>query len=217
MNDDFGKAACPHESEIKAFAADPLKEEWADLATHIVGCDRCRDALAAVLAVGEDAATTSEEDAFIADFLSKNCRRLSAAERVQAFIDSRRMSFVSAHERYLLAAAPATGGASAESVPRSPDEEVHFVFAGGGEMDYWRAELAIPPVAGPETMLNVRVTGRGDVPVGQGMLRLAGCLLPLSDGAADLPFSLFLDGLRDTDVSFARVGGKPVAGRLLFF
>ena len=174
MNDDFGKAACPRESEIKAFAADPLKEEWADLATHIVGCDRCRDALAAVLAVGEDAATTSEEDAFIADFLSKNCRRLSAAERVQAFIDSRRMSFVSAHERYLLAAAPATGGA-------------------------------------------VRVTGRGDVPVEQGMLRLAGCLLPLSDGAADLPFSLFLDGLRDTDVSLARAGGKPVAGRLLFF
>ena len=217
MNDDFGKAACPRESEIKAFAADPLKEEWADLATHIVGCDHCRDALAAVLDVGGDVSTTSEEDAFMADFISRNCRRLTASERVQAFIDSRRMSFISTHERYLLAAAPAAGEASAESVPCSPDEEVHFVFAGGGEEDYWRAELAIPPVAGPETMLNVRVTGRGDVPVGQGMLRLAGCLLPLSEGAADLPFSLFLDGLRDTDVSLARAGGKPVAGRLLFF
>ena len=217
MNDDSNRAACPRESEIKAFVADPLKEEWADLAAHIVGCDRCRDALAAALDVGDDVSTTSEEDAFIADFVSRNCRRLTAAERVQAFIDSRRMSFIQTHERYLRAAAPAEGGASAESEPRSPDEEVHFVFAGGGEMDYWRAELAIPPVAGPETMLNVRVTGRGDVPVGQGTLRLAGCLLPLSDGAADLPFSLFLDGLRDTDVSLARVGGKPVAGRLLFF
>ena len=217
MNDDFGKAACPRESEIKAFAADPLKEEWADLATHIVGCDHCRDVLAAVLDVGGEVSTTSEEDAFMADFISRNCRRLTASERVQAFIDSRRMSFISTHERYLLAAASAAGEASAESVPCSPDEEVHFVFAGGGEEDYWRAELAIPPVAGPETMLNVRVTGRGDVPVGQGMLRLAGCLLPLSEGAADLPFSLFLDGLRDTDVSLARAGGKPVAGRLLFF
>ena len=217
MNDDFDGAACPRESEIRAFAADPLKEEWADLAAHIVRCDHCRDALAAVLDVGGEVSTTSEEDAFMADFISRNCRRLTASERVQAFIDSRRMSFISTHERYLLAAASAAGEASAESVPCSPDEEVHFVFAGGGEEDYWRAELAIPPVAGPETMLNVRVTGRGDVPVGQGMLRLAGCLLPLSEGAADLPFSLFLDGLRDTDVSLARAGGKPVAGRLLFF
>lgn len=217
MNEDFDVAACPRESEIKAFAADPLKEEWADLAAHIVGCDHCRDALAAVLDVGGDVSTTSEEDAFMADFISRNCRRLTASERVQAFVDSRRMSFISTHERYLLAAVPAAGGGAEESVPCSPDEEVHFVFAGGGDEDYWRAELAIPPVAGPETMLNVRVTGRGDVPVGQGMLRLAGCLLPLSDGAADLPFSLFLDGLRDTDVSLARTGGKPVAGRLLFF
>lgn len=217
MNDNFDRTACPRESEIKAFAADPLKEEWAELAAHIVGCDRCRDAFAAALAVGDDVSTSPEEDAFIADFISRNCRRLSAAERVQAFVDSRRMSFVSAHERYLLAAAPATGAGAPEAVPCAPDEEVHFVFAGGGDVDYWRADLAIPPVAGPETMLNVRVTGRGDVPVEQGTLRLAGCLLPLSDGAADLPFSLFLDGLRDTDVSFARVGGKPVAGRLLFF
>ena len=217
MSDDFDRAACPRASEIKAFATDPLKEEWADLAAHIVGCDCCRDALADALAVGDDVSTTTEEDAFIADFISRNCRRLSAAERVQAFVNSRKMSFVSAHERYLLAAAPASGGGSAEAVPCSPDEEIHFVFAGGGEADYWRAELAIPPSAGPETMLNVCVTGRGNVPAGQGTLRLAGCLLPLSDGTTALPFSLFLDGLRDTDVSFARVGGKPVAGRLLFF
>lgn len=217
MNDDFDRTACPRVSEIKAFAAAPLKEEWADLAAHIVGCDCCRDALAATLAVEGDESTTSEEDAFIADFISRNCRHLTSTERVQAFIDSRKLSFVTVRERYLLAAASAAGGRSEETAPCSPDEEVHFVYAGGDEADYWRAELEIPPVAGPETMLNVRVTGRGDVPAGQGTLRLAGCLLPLSDGAAALPFSLFLDGLRDTDVSFARVGGKPVAGRLLFF
>jgi hypothetical protein len=217
MNDITSKVACPREDEIAAFAADPIREDCADVAAHIAVCDRCRDVLAAVVADGAEVETTPEEDAFMADFAAKHCRRLTSVERLQAFIDARRVSFVSANERYFMAAAPAAGGQVGEAAPCSPDEEVRFVFAGGGEANYWRAELLIPPVAGPDTMLDVRVTGSGDVPAGDGTLRLAGCSLPLSDGGASLPFSLFLDGLRDTEVSFARAGREPVEGRLLFF
>ena len=197
MNEIISNVTCPRESELAAFAADPIREDWADLASHIVACDRC---------------------CAVEEFAAKHCRRLSSEERIQAFVAARRMSFVHAEDRYFLAAAPVVGTCAEEKkAPCSPEEEVRFVYAGGGDVDYWRAELLIPPVAGPDTMLDVRVTGRGGASIDDGTLRLSGCALPLSEGSASLPFSLFLDGLSDTYVSLARVGRKPIEGRLLFF
>ena len=218
MNEIISNVICPRERELAAFAADPIREDWADLAAHIVACDRCRDVLSAMIEDKAEANQTPEEDSFIAEFVAKHCRRLSSNERVRAFVDARRMSFVCADDSYFLAAAPAGGTrADEKNAPCSPEEEVRFVFAGGGDADYWRAELLIPPVAGPDTMLDVRVTGRDGVSIGDGTIRLSGCALPLSEGSASLPFSLFLDGLCDTYVSLARVGCKPIEGRLLFF
>ena len=37
------------------------------------------------------------------------------------------------------------------------------------------------------------------------------------DGAAEIPFGVFLAGIKDTDVSLRRPGGDTVKGRLLFF
>ena len=219
MNDILNDTTCPDERELAEFVADPLKEEWADLAAHVETCDRCRDSLAAIIARDEPVVTTPEEDAFIAEFTAKNCRRReSDAERIQAFIDARRMAFVTEPVQYSLAAAPA-GGAAAVASPRAPDEEIRFVYAAAGadSAESWRAELLIPSGATPETMLGVTVTGGDRHLVSDGVLRLAGCSLPLSQGAASLPFSLFLEGLRDTDVSLVRAGHAPVAGRLLFF
>ncbi len=218
MNDILNDTACPDERELAEFAADPLKEEWADIAAHVETCDKCRDSLAAIIVRDEPIVTTPEEDAFIAEFTAKNChRRESDAERIQAFIDARRMAFVTEPVQYSLAAAPA-GGAAAVA-PRAPDEEVRFVYAAAGadSAESWRAELLIPSGATPETMLDVTVTGGDRRPVSDGVLRLAGCSLPLSQGTASMPFSLFLEGLRDTDVSLARAGHAPVEGRLLFF
>jgi ASC-1-like (ASCH) protein len=218
MNEIISNVTCPRESELAAFAADPIREDWADLAAHIVACDRCCDVFSAMLEDKAEAKTTPEEDSFMEEFAAKHCRSLSSDERLQAFVAARKMSFVYAEDSYFLAAAPAGGTRVDEKkTPCSPEEEVRFVFAGGGDADYWRAELLIPPVAGPDTMLDVRVTGRGGISIGDGTLRLSGCALPLSEGSATLPFSLFLDGLSDTYVSLARAGRKPVEGRLLFF
>ncbi len=218
MNEIISNVTCPRESELAAFAADPIREDWADLASHIVACDRCCDVLSNVIGDKTEIQTTPEEDSFMEEFAAKHCRRLSSEERIQAFVAARRMSFVHAEDRYFLAAAPVVGTCAEEKkAPCSPEEEVRFVYAGGGDVDYWRAELLIPPVAGPDTMLDVRVTGRGGASIDDGTLRLSGCALPLSEGSASLPFSLFLDGLSDTYVSLARVGRKPIEGRLLFF
>jgi len=218
MNDISSITACPHEDELSAFAADPLKEEWADLAVHVLACDRCRDALASVIERDEPVVTTPDEDAFIADFTAEHCRDASGdAERIRKFVSARRMAFLAEPVRYSLAAAPASAAGAA--APRAPSEEVRFVFAadGASAAEAWRAELVIPADAAPETMLGVTVTGGGSIPVADGTLRLAGCSLPLEGGSAQLPFSLFLDGICDTDVSLSRAGGRPVAGRLLFF
>ena len=218
MNDTT--ARCPDRTELKAFAEDPLKVDRAALAQHVWGCDRCRDALLEVLLGEAPAETTPAEDAFIAKFTAEHCRPAqTAAERLQAFVAARRLAFVSAPVEYALAAAPA-GAAAVESDAVTPDEEVRFVFAAdekAGCAGFWRAELTIPPQARPETMVGICVTGADRRPVGGGTLKMAGCALPLEEGRTEMPFSLFLDGIRDTDVSLARPGADPVAGRLLFF
>ena len=114
---------------------------------------------------------------------------------------------------FALAAGPA---AKVPSGVKAPDEPVTFVFASEGEEDVpdaWRAELAVPPGATTETPLALKVRGR-DV---AGVFSLSGVKLPLVDGAAEIPFGVFLAGIKDTDVSLQRPGGDLVKGRLLFF
>ena len=99
---------------------------------------------------------------------------------------------------------------------KAPDEAVTFVFASEGEEDTpeaWRAELMVPPGATTETPLALKVRGR-DV---AGVFTLSGMALPLVDGAAEIPFGMFLAGIKDTDVSLRRPGGGTVKGKLLFF
>lgn len=223
MNEFFGNMTCPGDGELLAFASDPLKEECAGLATHIQGCDKCRDRFAAILARDDgEVAPTPEDDAFIKAFTASHCRRSAAdAKRIAEFATRMRMSFVQANGSYALAAAPAGSGAAAPSAgAQGPDEEVRFVYAAektDAASGFWRAELAIPPFAKPETMVAVSVSDAEQNPVSAGVLRIAGCSLPITGGAASLPFSLFLDGIADTDVSFSFAGASPVAGRLLFF
>ena len=71
----------------------------------------------------------------------------------------------------------------------------------------------MPPGATTTTPLALKVRGR-DV---AGVFSLSGVKLPLEDGAAEIPFGVFLAGIKDTDVSLRRPGGDTVKGKLLFF
>lgn len=223
MNDILEKTVCPGERELRDFAADPLDERWVDVASHVFVCNRCQDALAATLSEDGGAEPTPEDDAFIREFTARHCRRIGAdIGRIEEYAERMRMLFVQANGAYALAAAPAACGAEARATEtaHSPGEEVRFVYAAeatAGPSGFWRAELVVPPSASPETMICVSVSGAESRPVSGGILRIAGCALPISNGSASLPFSLFLDGLTDTDVSLARSGASPVSGRLLFF
>ena len=212
---------CPEETELKALAADPQREELADVAGHVWSCRHCSEKLLGIVMGDVPAEMTSAEKDFIERFTSERCRSAQAEiARINSFVAARRLSFVTRPVEYSMAAAPAAATTSAEAMPSGLDEEVRFVFAAegsAGEAEFWRAELTIPPNAAPETMLPVRVTGYDRMAVADGTLRLAGCALPLTDGCASLPFSLFLDGIRDTNVSLRRPDAEPVAGRLLFF
>ena len=147
----------------------------------------------------EKVVMTADEAAFIDRFVAEHCRpHAFAADDGPAFA---------------LAAGPA---AKVPSGVKAPDEPVTFVFASEGEEDVpdaWRAELAVPPGATTETPLALKVRGR-DV---AGVFTLSGVKLPLVDGAAEIPFGVFLAGIKDTDVSLRRPGGDTVKGRLLFF
>ena len=167
---------------------------------------------------------TAGERAFIERFVADYCRphRVVMAERLAAFVAARQMAFVSGDSAdFALAAGPrrASEKEAEGAVPVAPDEEVRFAFASEGTRDAlgaWRAELSVPPKATAETMLLIKVCDSADQPA-EGVFSLAGCALPITEGTAEMPFGLFLAGIRNTEVGLCRPGGHPVAGRLLFF
>ena len=161
---------------------------------------------------------TADEAAFIDRFVAEHCRphAVVMAERLRKFVAKRQMALFAADDEpaFALAAGPA---AKVPAAVKAPDETVTFVFASEGEEDVpeaWRAELVVPPGATTETMLTLKVRGRN---VEDGVFTLSGMALPLVDGAAEIPFGMFLAGIKDTDVSLRRPGGDTVKGKLLFF
>ena len=165
----------------------------------------------------EKVVMTADEAAFIDRFVAEHCRPHAEvmAERLRDFVARRQMALFAADDgaSFALAAGPA---APAAASVKAPDEPVTFVFAsevGDDAPEAWRAELAVPPGATGETPLALKVRGR-DV---AGVFALSGVKLPLVDGAAEIPFGVFLAGIKDTDVSLRRPGGDTVKGRLLFF
>jgi len=169
--------------------------------------------------IDRETGMTAGEREFIDRFVADYCRphRDVMAERLAAFVARRQMEFVAAAPADVAMAAGVR--TSTSQAPSAPDEEVRFAFASDGPDDVedsWRAEVRIPPGAGPETMLAVTVRGFRNVSA-SGVFSISGCALPIVDGAAEIPFGLFLAGIQNTDVSLKRPGGKQVAGRLLFF
>lgn len=163
---------------------------------------------------------TREESAFIDRFVADYCRphAVVASERLAAFVAARQMALVGGGAgAFALAAGPS---APTPAEVRSPDEEVTFSFASEGAPDApgaWRASLTVPPKAGAETMLALTVENAAGEPFDVGLFRLSGVALPLVGGRAEIPFGMFLAGIKDTDVSFCRSGEEPVKGTLAFF
>ena len=163
---------------------------------------------------------TPEETAFIARFVADYCRphAVVEAERLSVFVERRQMAFMTGgSSSFALAAGPS---APAAAGVESPDEEVTFTFASDGAPEApeaWKATLTVPPRARPETMLTLQVEDADGQPCAQGVFRLAGTALPLVGGRAEIPFGMFLAGIKDTGVSFRRPRAEAVPGTLAFF
>ena len=167
----------------------------------------------------EKTAMTPDERAFIDRFVADYCRphETVVAARLAAFAAERQMRFLSQGSRGFALAA---GVSAPKQDVQAPEEEVRFTFASDGEADAegaWRAELVVPPKAGPETMLALKVVNGAGEAVDGGVFTLSGAALPLAGGRAEIPFGLFLAGIKNTDVSLRRAGGATVGGRRLFF
>ena len=163
---------------------------------------------------------TAGEKAFIERFVSDYCRphETVLAERLAAFVKARQAALFA---DFGAPVALAAGVSAPEPVPavKAPDEEVTFTFASDGAADdpaAWRARVTVPPAATGETMLAVDVVSSSGSPV-DGVFTVAGCALPLARGHAELPFGLFLAGIKNTAVSLRGNDGVARAGRLTFF
>ena len=163
---------------------------------------------------------TPDEQAFIDGFTAAYCRphETVLAERLAAYVAKRQLAFLTAPAADFALAAGVSEPV-AEPV-RSPDEEVRFSFASDGAPDApgaWRATLVVPPKADPGTMLSLTVEDAAGARCEEGVFTLSGTALPLVSGRAEIPFGVFLAGIKNTAVSFCRTAGKPVPGTLAFF
>ena len=163
---------------------------------------------------------TPEEEAFIARFTADYCRPHGTvmAERLAKFVAARQMALLAGETSGFALAAGVS--APEPAAVRSPDEEVRFSFASDGAPDApdaWRATLVVPPKAGPETMLSLFVEDAAGVRFEEGVFMLSGTALPLTRGRTEIPFGVFLAGIKNTAVSFRRADSAPVSGTLAFF
>ena len=166
-------------------------------------------------AIEEPIEMTAEERSFIDRFTADYCRphRDVVAERLAAFVRARQLQLLaSAGAGFALAA-----GDSAPKAPavEAPDEEVRLARL-QAVSTMLCTELVVPPKATSETMLALTVRDRSGA-AAAGVFALAGVALPLVGGRAELPFGLFLAGIKNTDVSLTAPAGAKVPGRLLFF
>lgn len=162
---------------------------------------------------------TTDEAQVIARFAEETCRAPATLEtRLSRFVADWQARILGEVDGYRLAAAR-RGAATDEETDSSAREPVRFVFVSDEEDEtgvLWRAELVVPGEAGAETLLDVDVRLR-DGRVAEGCFRLAGVVLPLQAGKAQLPFGLFLSGLKDSNVELVVPDRHPSRGHLIFF
>ncbi len=167
---------------------------------------------------------TAAETAFIDGFVRERCvpHDVVVSQRLEKWCDRMQSRIFEEPIEWRLASAsgslPELGPKGGKKTPKSPEENIRFVFASVCDEPgkAWRAELRIPPGATLGTMLPVKVTGIGSDPVPEGVLALAGCKIPLVDGEGGILFDLFVGGIRSSQVYLLRTNGMPVPGKLMF-
>ena len=151
--------------------------------------------------------------------VAKYCRgREILRIRFAEFLEKRRASLLESVDEFRLAAAR-RGRPRSDAKPAEEREDVTFVFSEDRRPDglpTWRAELTVPAVAEAESMLGISITRNGGR-VKSGVFKIAGIALPVTDGEAQLPFGLFLAGMREPKVELAGENGEVTEGGLVFF
>lgn len=167
---------------------------------------------------------TASETAFIEGFVKEHCVPHDdvVSRRLENWCDKMQLRIFEEPIQWNLAAASGvqlnSGELKNKKNLKSPDENIRFVFASLNDEPgiAWRAELRIPPGATLGTMLPIKVTGIGSDSLPEGVLHLAGCKIPLTEGEGGILFDLFVSGIRSSQVYLLRQNGMPVLGKLMF-
>ena len=138
--------------------------------------------------------------------------------RFAEFIQQRRASILDSVDEFRLAAAR-RGRPRSDEKTSEDREDVTFVFAEdkcSDNMSAWRAELTVSAIADAESLLPIFITRNGEK-VKSGIFRIAGIALPITDGETQIPFGLFLAGMREPKVELVSENGEVTIGSLVFF
>lgn len=99
------------------------------------------------------------------------------------------------------------------------DVPIHFIFRSHPTPELhirWKAEMTIPVVLKPETVLPIAVTDGNEKPIAEATFEFAGQRLAVKDGATAITYADFLKGKSSTALWLYRKGRWPIPGGLTF-
>lgn len=150
--------------------------------------------------------------------------RTCSWDRLRAFVAARLERISGGLDDFALAAARNGVAPSAEGdTAADAGEPVMFVFVSEASEDpaerrfAWRAEMILPPDAAVGAMLPIHIHDRTGEPVAEGSFKVAGVILPVLNGCAEIPYGMFLSGLRDASVELVTTEGGRSPGTLALF
>lgn len=207
---------------IESLVRDPQKPENAETAARVYADSALWPAFEASLY--PDAEPTDEERSVIRRVVAERCDGAAARRRawLRDFVARRLARIAGNLDGFALAASRGSGvlPLCPGEDDSSPDDTVTFVFVSeptGGRGAAWRAEMTLPADAAVDTMLPIAIADGAGESVAGGVFKVAGVALPVKDGRAEIPYGMFLSGLKDAQVELVNAAGERSYGTLALF
>ncbi len=219
---------CPDIENLIAFAAKPLLEENEGIACHIDSCRKCQEELQFINGTILCEAEITEEDAVsVRQFLEKKEKTAKLWKKLREIINNLQVVIPDEDSEGGLAdfafsmlsgiaAFTAVGATSSGNVYAGEPVKIGFAAnCSRNDMNYWYAEMIIPPGTPPDGKLMILLTDRNENMIPRGTLVLLGNELPICEGLAEITLEDFRNSLKNTTVFLRKSNGEILPGELV--
>ena len=224
---------CYPADEIIAFAMDPLKEENAPIAAHILNCPHCREEHQLALeAIKQDEVPIFEQDRSDAgeavrkynETAAETIRFGAVLEKLCKQLGSISNLFSSISSAAPQSAAPVFGVASMRTqsnvnmaAPTMATPRITFESCCTADSKYyWKMEMVLPLNINSLSRVSLKVSDAEKQLINQCLLRFLGQDIQITGGTASLPLKVFSENVRVNSVEVTFSDGVVSPGKIKF-